>query len=283
MKSLWIVAVLVCVVLTSGVWAQSMVNVSPRAAGMGGAAIGVADDASAWYQNPAGLGALNLSCKPGSEYASDAMAAWASNNDDSAWGVTWSGWKPKDKMGFGAGYGWLHDTGSAYGAGFGASFKSFPLSLGANVMGINPDGPDEDQTIINLGAMYLCNQGQGKAPIRLGLTVGDVTNQYDDGAVWSAGIAWPATPELLVALDVVDIGTAWNNNALFSGGVEYACGKAKEWRARAGFMGTEDEDGDTSTRLTLGAGYAAKDWRVDVAWVNTDPDSTWSIGLGTHF
>ena len=57
MKSAWIVVVAVCVVLTSAAFAQT-----PRQMGMGGAAIGVADDAGAWFQNPAGLGALNVAC-----------------------------------------------------------------------------------------------------------------------------------------------------------------------------------------------------------------------------
>ena len=34
------------------------IGFSPREAAMGGAATGVADDASAWYYNPAGLGQL---------------------------------------------------------------------------------------------------------------------------------------------------------------------------------------------------------------------------------
>jgi len=284
MKSLWIVVVLVCVVLTSGVWAQSLVTrsmgaLSPRAAGMGGAGIGVADDSSAWIQNPAGLAALSLTPKAGGEYASDALVGFATGNDDDAWGVTWSGWKPKDEMGFGAGYGSLNDEGNGFGAGFGAGFKTFPLSLGAGVLAVNPDSASSpDRTIVNLGAMYRFNQGEGKAPVRFGVTVNDVTNEYDDGAVWSAGVAWPATPDLLVALDVFDIGTAWNDDAQVSGGLEYTCGKTREWRARAGFMGSDDD-----TNLTLGAGYAGKDWRVDAAWVNTDPDSTWTVGVGVHF
>jgi len=282
MKSLWIVAVLVCVAAT-GVWAQSMATFSPRAMGMGGAGIGVADDAAAWFQNPAGLAALNLQCKEGNEYANDALVGFADQDESNAWLISWSGWKPSDNIGFGAGYGDMEDVASAFGAGFGAGIKNIPLSLGINVMSVNVDGSgddpayddgDDDQTILNFGAMYRFDQGEGKAPVRLGVTADDITEEFDRGVIWNAGIAWPATPELLIALDVNDLSEEIGD-ATFNGGAEYAFGLNKEWRGRAGLM----DDGD-ETNFTVGFGYAAKNWRADFAWIDTDPESTWAVGVG---
>lgn len=292
MKSLWIVAVLVCVVLASGVWAQGAAALSPRAAGMGGVGIGVADDAAAWFQNPAGLAALNLKSINESEYANDALVAFGQNGDDNAWELTWSGWKPADSIGFGAGYFNLDNEGSIFGAGFGAGFKTVPLSFGVSLMGLNPDDDDyemtpgqfggfgggDDQTILNLGAMYRFSQGEGKSPIRVGLTVMDITDQLNnDGAIWSAGIGWKPIEDLLVAVDVNDF-TTQVGDCTISGGVEYAFGPQKEWRGRAGLIAAGDDDHE----LTLGLGYVSNRWRADFAWINTDPDNTWSLGVGVN-
>lgn len=287
MKSRLVVAVLVCVVLASGVWAQGIVGISPRASGMGGAGIGVADDAVAWSQNPAGLAALNVPCKEGQEYGNDALFGYASTGDTSGWGISWSGWKPSDNIGFGAGYADAEDTGSVFGAGFGAGLKDVPLSAGINVMALHADVPstleeaqiggvDNDQTILNLGLMYRISQGEGKAPVRLGLTVTDLTDQFDVGPWWNLGIGWMAAKDLLVAVDVTDL-TGESGDAAFSGGVEYSFGEKKEWRGRAGLMDTGG-----GHDFTLGAGYQAKQWRADFAYVATDPDAVWTIGIGLN-
>lgn len=275
MKLRLVVAVLVAVALASGVWAQGVASLTPRAAGMGGAAIGVADDGAAWFQNPAGLAALNVPCKEGSEYANDAILAYANANDESAWLLTWSGWKPSDRMGWGAGYATADDVGSSFGAGFGAGLKSIPLSAGINIMSVNPEGPDNDETVLNLGLMYGVDLGEEKAPLRLGLTVDDITTQFSDDAIWSAGLGWQATKDLLVAADVVDI-TEELGDVGFNGGVEYCFGNQREWRARAGLIDLGDEE------LTLGAGWQHNNWRADFAWINSDPDNTWTVGIGVN-
>jgi len=301
MKSLWIVAVLVCVVLTSGVWAQGVALATPRAAGMGGAAIGVADDAGAWFQNPAGLAALSAPCLNDSEYGNDVVGAFARQagtggaKATNAYEITWSGWKPADNFGFGAGFvGADNTTGSIFGAGVGAGFKSIPLSFGANIAGFNPDSGTglKDKTILSLGAMYRFSQGEGKAPVRVGLTVNDIGDQLKNsgvgikknGAIWNAGIAWKPTEDLLLAFDVNDLSGRMNHGgkywAAVNGGLEYSFGNLKEWRGRVGIMEMANTSGNGVGRFTIGLGYVASRWRADFAWIDSKPSSTWTVGVG---
>lgn len=270
MKSAWVV-VLVCVVLATGAFAQGF-GLSPRSMGMGTAGIGVADDGAAWFQNPAGLANLNVQCQDGKLWANDVIG-FVGDSDDTLWGVNWSGWQPAKGMGFGAGYTSLAGGDEkTYGVGFGMNITKTPLSAGVSLMHISDGGSD---TFGNIGLLYRFVQ-PGKAPIRLGLTVLDVTDQIG-GPVWNLGVAWPATPDLLVAVDWNDVSDKYNS--AFNAGAEYAFGTNKEWRARAGIFDTGD-----SHKLTLGAGYALpKNWRVDAAWADTEGHSTWSIGAGYSF
>jgi len=262
----------VCVVLTSAAFAQF----SPRSIGMGSAGIGVADDAIAWAQNPAGLGALDLKCQENKLWAADVIGAYGHMNDNSAWSVSGSGWQPAMGMGVGAGYLNVQDSSTAIGAGFGMALKQMPLSLGASVKSVNPDGPGDTNTLIDVGAMYKFPQPLN-APIRVGLVARDITDQVKTS--FDVGIAWPATPKCLVAVDVVDLADDLGFGARFNAGVEYKFGQMNEWTARIG----EFDNGD-SNKLTLGAGYAlANNWRLDAAWADGEGSSTWSVGAGVGF
>lgn len=276
MKSAWVVAVLVCVVLTSSAFAQITFGLTPRAAGMGGASIGVADDVAAWFQNPAGLAALNVPCPDGSEWGHEAGAAYADIMGMDAYGISWSGWKPANNLGVGAGFVDVDGLGRALGAGFGIGSSSMPLSGGLNVININPAGPGSSDTLFNVGLMYRFEQ-PGRAPVRLGTTVVDVTDETGAGPFWNAGIAWPATPNLLIAMDVIDITDELDTQ--FSGGVEVAFGNQREWRARGGFMDFIGADPE----LTLGVGYSQNRWRLDFAWINAAADDIWSVGAALGF
>lgn len=316
MKSAWVVA-LVCVVLASGVFAQSLMGpsaiVSPRSLGMGGVGIGVADDGAAWFQNPAGLGALNLCPAEGKKMANDIIGN-INDTGDSGFGLTWSGWNPEKKQGFGAGYfkseisAGIEDVFSAslenkqFGVGYGAALKNSPFSWGVSVVRSKLDASidilgedfsgDDSSTMWNLGFMYQFVQPE-KAPIRVGLTINDLTSEtlaakFDDdedeivseevGPFWNLGVAWPVAPQWLVAVDVTDITGEFEDGPFFSGGVEY-CFADSPLKARAGLIDTGD-----GHDLTLGAGYTfGNQWRVDAAWANTDVDNTWSVGAGFNF
>lgn len=296
MKSAWVVVALVCVVLTSAGWAQL---VTPRAMGMGGASVGVADDAAAWIQNPAGLGALSMACPDEEkEWANDAILSYSDAGAGDGVGLTWSGWKPAKAYGFGAGYG-TADAGAsgfglsagmdvdAFGIGYGRQIKDGPLSIGLNVLRVEADvwitdgessiSASAKETLFNLGFLYKFEQPE-KAPIRLGLLVSDVTDESNMGPQFSLGVAWPVAPQWLVAVDVLDVTDESDDGPYFSGGVEYSLAETP-WKFRAGLADTGD-----GHDLTLGAGYNfGNKWRVDAAWQNADYDDVWSIGAGFSF
>jgi len=253
MKHLWVVVAVACLVATTGVWAQTA-----RSLGMGQTAVGVCDDAAAWAQNPAGLAALNLAPADGKAWANDVMGGGGrAKTDDSrdVWNVTWSGWDPAKKMGAGAGYMDVADTFKVFGAGFGMGLKDTPLSAGVSVSRFEPDGLDS-VTAFDFGLLYRFEQPE-KAPIRLGVVARDFT--HSDGRTYDAGIAWPATDKLLIAVDCTDF--SHSDGRALNAGAEFAFGMANEWRLRVGTV----DNGDGHD-FTAGAGYDWKSWRLDVGW-----------------
>lgn len=269
MKSVWIVAALV--VLAGSAWAQ-IPAFTPRAVGMGGAAIGVADDGGAWFENPAGLGALNAPCPEGKQWGHDVIGAFGRVDDTSLVGITWSGWQPEKKLGVGAGWVNVEDTANVFGAGVGIGIKESPFSVGANFVVVDPDGGDTT-TLWNAGVMYRVLREE-KGPIRLGLTVTDISDEIG-GAFWNVGVGVPVTDKLLAAVDVLDITD--EIDTMVNGGVEYTAGKEAEWKLRAGLVDTGDDH-----ELTLGVGYKKPDakWRADFGWANIEPDAFWTVGVG---
>jgi len=239
---------------------------------MGSAVTGMANDGSAWFQNPAGLGALDLACPEGKLWANDAIAGFADMGPSDAWGVTWSGWQPAKALGFGAGYADT-DSNSILGGGVGMGIKNLPLSVGLSVWNNNPD-MGSDTTFVDLGLLYQFVQPE-KAPIRLGLVARDLTDEIQ--TTFDLGVAWPAAPNWLVAVDVKDVSDEFNT--LFDAGVEYTFGKTAEWAARIG-----EVDDSVDNNLTLGVGYKfANNWRVDAAWVDGSVDDTWGVSAGFGF
>lgn len=289
MKSALVVSVLLLVVLASGAFAQALFT--PRALGMGNTQIGVANDAAAWYQNPAGLGLLGLKPKEGKIWANNVQGAYMNlglevgdeciDDSETAWCGTWSGWDTCKKYGFGGGYGNISDIGHEWGIGFGMSLPKEPLAFGLNFIDVKNDVSDDDcgdnsQTLLNFGAMYEWTQ-KNCAPIRLGAVVTDLTNQTDDGPFLGLGASWAAMPNLLIAADVNDVTSQVKTT--WGAGAEYGFGKCFEWKARAGVAEIFEGEHD----LSLGLGYGYQDWTIDAAWVDTPGKSTWSVGLGYNF
>jgi hypothetical protein len=293
MKVRLVAIVVVCVALASGAWAQVVVGgFTARAAGMGGAAIGVADDAAAWAQNPAGLAALNVTGD--SEYASDAMFSYANVDEANWYNITWSGWKPSEAFGAGAGFLDMATDTRVFGVGFGAGFKNMPLSGGFSISnvespgtrynggGISPDqfgAFDGEFTYLTAGLMYRLAQGDDKAPIRFGIIATDVTEQVLPNMIWSAGFSWAPTSRLLIAVDAIDLTDELEEDIMVNGGIEYGfdAGDGRTVYGRAGMT----DDGDEHN-LTLGLGYRYGVWHADFAWVDGEPESVWSLGLGIN-
>jgi hypothetical protein len=277
--------------------------------GMGLAGIGVADDSSAWFQNPAGLAALSLSPQEGKLWAHDLSASYigiggpkstAFDRID-AFRASWSGFKPDSKVGVGAGYANVDDLGVMIGAGIGVGIGDTGLSLGLNVVNADPFGGGPDETLLNAGAMYLINQGADKAPIRIGLTYLNITDEDYGGffplpSCLSLGVSWPITNDLLLALDVQDLTEELQDifgpglpGIHFNGGAEYRFGSSREWAVRVGAMDLDISGVDTF--FTAGLGYNFGQYRVEGAWLSPleisglglDFNSTWTIGAGFSF
>lgn len=319
MKSAWIVAVLVCVVLAGTAWAQVPylpVGFGVRNLGMGMTGTAVADDSGAWYQNPAGLVDLSVMAPEGKDWAHDAQASYISiggiesspfESFDTV-RLNWSTCNREDRVGVGAGYTHI-DLPSAFGvavvgAGAGIGIGNTGFSLGADVVNINPSAPFSipDETLLGLGAMYRINQS-GKRPIRIGLTYTNVTEEnYAGGfpipSTLNVGVNWPITDNITVAADILDIledvqdtfgsgapGLHWNV------GGEFAFGSNRQFAVRGGLFDLDISGVDMF--WTLGAGFRFGRFRVDGAWVSPIEgsllppglsfNSTWSVGAGMEF
>lgn len=288
MRKVWLAALAMCLI-ASGAWAQGAGVSTARSLGMGGAVIGVADDAAAWYQNPAGLAALNVPVQEGKLWGADVAGIYA-NQDTTAgsidsWGLLGSGWQPDKRMGFGLGFGDVEDYVTIIGGGFGMGIGDTELSAGISI--VNQDYDDVilpvqtgyssgSDTLLNLGFLYRLAR-EDSSPIRLGLLIEDLTDETDIGPWFSAGVAWPANPEWLVALDLRDITDESDNGPYLSGGVEYKPAKLANWAFRAGLY----DDGEDHN-LTLGAGYAWERWRLDAAYGDM-ADGVWSVTASIGF
>jgi hypothetical protein len=277
MKHLWIVAVMLCLALSVGAWAQVSLELSefnPRALGMGLTGVGVADDAAAWYQNPAGLAAPNYTAKPGSNWASDIAGAYAgvSDGDMHAFGLNYAGYNPQSRWGVGAGFVNLSEggPGTLYGAGFGIAPSSRPCTVGVNFLRAS----GESETLIAFGAMHRFSQ-QDLPPVRLGLLVDDVTNQIG-GPYFSLGVGWPATKQLFVAVDALNITQKDDSDIHLNFGLEYSFGSRDAWRARLGSVDFNNR------QMTYGLGYRMDNWRVDLGLVS-DEGTLWCLGAGYNF
>jgi len=271
-------------VAVTGAWAQEGV-LSPRALGMGSAAIAVADDAAAWFQNPAGLAELNVPAAEGKTWGNAVMGGYmhfkstptgsAPGVTSNGWGATWSGFDPAKGFGAGAGFADASDQGRVFGVGVGTRLPILPLAVGANWVRAEAANGDSIN-LINLGAMHLVPQVD-KAPVRFGLVVADVTNRTDNGPMWDLGAYWPATPQLGIAVDVLDVTGKTSDGPFFNAGAEYKLGETGEWAVRAGLLDTGSE-----SDVTVGAGYTVKNWRFDAAWADVQ-DGMFEITAETHF
>lgn len=277
MKHTWAVVLVSCLVVSAAFASGSVSVTTARSLGMGEAVIGVADDAAAWYQNPAGLASLNAPVLEGKQWGNDIMATWGQvdmGDTYDGWALDWSGWQPAKNMGVGAGY-TDEDGGKVFGAGFGMGIKDMPLSVGVNVVRNDPDMGD-GTTLFNLGALYKFAQPE-KAPIKVGLTIEDITDETDNGPFFNVGVLWPATPKLGIAVDITDITDQSDNGPYLNAGAEYVFGTNSEWTARVGCV----DDGD-SNDLTVGVGYKAPKFRVDVAYADI-ADGMWAVSAATGF
>lgn len=264
MKYAWVAVAVLCLAV-SGVYAQTA-----RFDGMGRAGIAVANDAIAWYQNPAGL----------SDFAGKGTNHQAEFNYGEDRGVGGSdNWWAVDVSGsFAKGWGWGagfedYSDGQFYGAGIGFALHNSPLSVGVNFERDEWDyemasaSSQGDTTIINAGLLWRI-----KDQLRLGARVNDLTEEWGDMS-FDAGLWWPFHQKAALAVDLLNVFQANYGDIEFNAGIEYQIDE--KWTGRIGTT-----EGDEGHDLTAGIGYKTGDWKIDAAWMDNEANNNWIIGVG---
>ncbi len=248
-------AVMIVVVLAVGTSAfaqyTTTVNVEvpglslARYMGMGSVGVAAADDAGALLYNPAALAGLPW----------QAAGSYELGGELDYWAVHLAGSNPGSRVGLGVSYHSVSEEGNAdwWLAGFGAPLGSAGWQWGASVM----DSELFNETIFTVGVLGNLPMGPG-APMRIGLTVEDVTDEYGIGPFVNVGIACPLDVgpgrKLLLAADYLD--ATDKNESMLNVGLEYDTSGSWIWRA-----GWYDTD-----MFTAGFGYNEGSWRADLSW-----------------
>jgi hypothetical protein len=263
-----IYATVLCVLLLLGAasagycqwWYMGTMNAftTARWAGMGATGIAAADDAAAIDFNPANLPNMELDGvdmgRPlhwgatgtyGTGFRKDVSLKVGVVGDGGRWGAGLGYERP-------SGSGW-HDN--IWGLGFGARLSNPAWTWG--VSATRDQWDSWSYTWINAGVVCAIPQ-PGADPIRAGLLVTNILEDDGDPRMYNLGVAVPLDDRALLAVDYWDATDEdWWPHWNFGAEVEVD----PDWCVRAGLL---DED------LTLGVGFNAATFDVDVAYVTQD-------------
>lgn len=225
---------------------------------LGYTGIAAADDAAAIDFNPANFASLDIAPPYRPDEAGrpwDWQVALSSDvrGDLDLQGINFAGVNTRNNWGFGAAYydasigGW----GAEYlELGFGASLGDPDWQWGVSAW------REDSETSFNVGLLHQCHGRNSHAgPIKFGLVVEDVTNEYGDGPWLNAGVAVPLAA--WVGADVLLSADWWGINDYSEVNVGLEWTTERNWVFRAG-LNDLDEFG-------FGVGYANCDWRLDVS------------------
>jgi len=282
MKSLPVVAAIVCVVLTAGAWAQGFGGrFDARQLGMGGLSVAIDNGASQWSANPGGIAlpgsyewAHRQQPAPPIKWNGALLGAVGSDARENTFeGFTYTGFSTSGRWGLGAGWGQGTDEGSGFGLGAGCRLGR-DFGVGFDWQECDPDYGDQSN-VINFGVLY---QQPKQQPLRIGLIARDVFNGRDDSGVFDLGFAYPVDKRLILGLDVLDLGNKFD--AMVNFGMQWTVNTKEDWKLRAGLL-----DDGRAHRLTAGAGYVDPKgrWFADFGYANTEPSATWEGSVGYHF
>ncbi|MGD9497440.1 MAG: hypothetical protein AB7Y46_14160 [Armatimonadota bacterium] len=273
-RTLAVLVVVLVGLLATSAWAQFP---DARVMGMGNARVGVANGASAFADNPAGLPFVNTFGMDLSLWPVNASANMMVNSDDDSFSLLGSAHNPERTMGAGAGF-WRMDSGNweitNLGVGVGAELGAAGLTGGLSVVYQDRDysGPpptptdvDDESATVNIGLMK-----RFEGPLnawRFGLLLNDVTDEAPGDITIDLGASVQLPVGVLVAADLVDITDEFDTD--LNVGAEWLV-PMTDITVRAGFS---DDD------LTLGAGYTWMNWQVNGAWMDSDSDDEAVVGV----
>ncbi len=247
---------------TTTVLAEGVALVPARQMAMGGVGVAAADDAGAINYNPANLASLDIG-PPANGY-DPYVSAWnwqlagtaEVGGDLNFWGAHLAGCNPQSNWGVGASFQSISESPSAnwWLAGTGARLGGSNFQWGVSVMDSELFG---GETTFNVGLLYTQQLPAGP-PLRVGLTVEDVTGEFNVGPFINVGVAYPlrlsGDQRLLLAADLLD--ATDEAYSMVNVGVEFQ--PCANWAIRGGMIDTD--------RATAGLGYDGGAWQVDVAW-----------------
>lgn len=250
-------------------------GVTAKSLGMGGLGIGWGGGSAAWMQNPASL-AWPLYPDSFKDWQYEKSLDWINDSrlgfDYS--GGTFSAYQPQGDWGYGAGWGFVDYIKShGGGAGIARRYGNNSFSLGANVVGCFPEAGD-DEVYFNAGAMF-----QPAKDVRAGVLLGDLTSRTDDGPFLNAGAMWDQiAPRVSAGFDVLDVTGRTPYGPFFNVGAQYTVGAKNDWAVRVGAL-----DMGQRHDFTVGLGYTAKNWYLDVGYQFDKYGDVASFGLGHRF
>ena len=247
---------------TTTVLVEGIALVPARQMGMGGVGVAAADDAGAINYNPANLASLNIA-PPAGQYDPYTrpwnwqLAGTAEVGGElDFWAAHLAGSNPQSNWGVGASFQSISES-SSYDwwlAGAGAQLGGSNWQWGVSVMDADIYG---GETTFNVGLLHTRQLPAGP-PLRVGLTVEDVTDELNVGPFFNVGVAYPlmvsGDQQLLLAADLLD--ATDEINSIINVGMEFQ--PCANWAVRGGLIDTD--------YATAGLGYKGGAWQVDVAW-----------------
>jgi len=264
MKSIATIAVVVVLLAALITAAAASEATDARVFAMGGVRAGLANGASSFLDNPAGLPDVDTFGLRLSPWPMIVSGSTTLDADVDTWSVLGAGRNQAGTQGLGAGF-W-HASGAGWdsdfiGAGYGLDLFGPDTALGIAVIRedrtttmLPEANGDGDATVFNVGVMKRISD-----PInswRVGLVARDVTDEWGNGPTFDLGASVDLPAGLLVAADLVDLTDEVDSHLNL--GAQWAV-PLTSVLVRAGLA-----DGD----LTAGLGYRVSGLEFSAGWAD---------------
>lgn len=272
---------LVVLVSVGALLAAPAMAQTARNSAMGEIGVGLADDASAFVSNPAGLPTVTTFGQSISPWPSRVSAVASVDAEWDRFGAWYTARNVDETTGWGAGY-WRYDFDGleidTLGGGFGMAIGDSGFSAGINLINENQDvamtatqdGADLDSTFFDVGVMYQREDALANR-WRVGAVARDLSDESGVGPWYDVGASVTLPTGLIVGLDVLDV--TEEIDAVVNLGAEFPI-PMTDFLVRVGAI-----DGDP----TAGFGYRRDNWEFSASYQNLDAGDETAIGLTACF